>query len=147
MYWTKYLVDAPEASAMDWQAIGGTWGSATSKLLAWIPTERLESSILSRAVSDIAATGQTNSVLMSRYVHKYFHDVATHFRNLKSHLSPDAKLNYIIGNSSFFGVLVDSPQIYMQLLHSYGYKDVASKALRKRNSSKALFEYCVTASL
>ena len=35
MYWLGYLRDAKEAGALDWQAIGGTWGSATSNVAKW----------------------------------------------------------------------------------------------------------------
>jgi len=35
MYWLGYLRDGKEAGALDWKAIGGTWGSATSNVAKW----------------------------------------------------------------------------------------------------------------
>ncbi|MFD2579091.1 hypothetical protein ACFSTD_11780 [Novosphingobium colocasiae] len=38
MYWMKFLEEAREAGEMDWKAIGGTWGVATSRLNTWEST-------------------------------------------------------------------------------------------------------------
>lgn len=35
MYWLGYLQDGRQAGELDWQAIGVTWGIATSKLQSW----------------------------------------------------------------------------------------------------------------
>lgn len=35
MYWLGYLVNGRDAGDLDWQAIGGTWGIATSRLAEW----------------------------------------------------------------------------------------------------------------
>jgi hypothetical protein len=37
MYWLGYLQDGHSAGELDWQAIGGTWGCATSNLSKWQP--------------------------------------------------------------------------------------------------------------
>src|SRR6185295_2685721 len=37
MYWLGYLRDRSRAGVLDWSAIGGTWGSATSNLSSWRP--------------------------------------------------------------------------------------------------------------
>jgi len=37
MYWLGYLDSGNQAGELDWQAIGGTWGCATSKLMSWTP--------------------------------------------------------------------------------------------------------------
>ena len=37
MYWLGYLQNGREAGELDWQAIGGTWGVATSRLGKWQP--------------------------------------------------------------------------------------------------------------
>ena len=39
MYWLGYLKDGRQAGELDWQAIGGTWGCATSKLTGWQPPQ------------------------------------------------------------------------------------------------------------
>ena len=37
MYWLGYLSDGRAAGELDWKAIGGTWGCATSMLNTWTP--------------------------------------------------------------------------------------------------------------
>jgi len=37
MYWLGYLVNGRDAAELDWLAIGGTWGVATSRLAEWSP--------------------------------------------------------------------------------------------------------------
>src|SRR5205807_7957491 len=37
LYWLGYLTDQREAGELDWQAIGGTWGCATSNVSKWQP--------------------------------------------------------------------------------------------------------------
>jgi hypothetical protein len=37
MYWLGFLTDGAEAGELDWRAIGGTWGIATSRLKLWQP--------------------------------------------------------------------------------------------------------------
>lgn len=88
-----------------------------------------------------------NADLMARYVHKYFYDMHQHFSSLKNLLNEGAKIDYIVGNSSFYGVKVDSEKIFEDSLLSLGFKNVSSRIVRKRNSNKELFEFCVTAYL
>lgn len=38
MYWLGFLESGEQAGNLDWKAIGGTWGSATSKLKDWEAT-------------------------------------------------------------------------------------------------------------
>ena len=68
-----------------------------------------------------------------------------HFKNLKKNLNEGCKLFYIIGNSSFYGIMVDTENIIIQILNDLGYKNVNSRIIRKRNSKKDLFEYLITA--
>jgi len=37
MYWVKFLKNGSDAGQLDWEAIGGTWGTATSNLKKWQP--------------------------------------------------------------------------------------------------------------
>lgn len=145
MYWAGFLEDAKEAGDLDWTAIGGTWGSATSKLKTWKNEVTGLPSELHEIVSKIAASGDKNSDLMAQYVFKYFSDMHTHFSELRNILRPGAKLDYIIGNSSFYGNLVEAEVLMEASLASLGFTDVGSRIVRKRNSNKNLYEYCVSA--
>ncbi len=145
MYWTKFLDTAREAGEMDWRAIGGTWGVATSRLHGWVPDDPALPASLGRVVSRILNTKQKNSSLMANYVRKYFHDVHSHLRCLQKSLKKGAVLSYIVGNSSFYGVQVRTDELLMESLRMLGFANASSTVIRKRNSKKELFEYCVRA--
>jgi hypothetical protein len=145
MYWTKFLDKASEAGELDWKAIGGTWGIATSRLKDWSPTDIELPDILLTSCEKILNSGDKNSELMARYVHKYFYDMHLHFSSLRHLLENGAKLDYIVGNSTFYGIHVDSEKIYEKSLELLGFSNISSVIVRKRNSKKELYEYCVSA--
>ncbi len=145
MYWLKFLDEAKEAGELDWEAIGGTWGIATSRLKLWTPEHNNLPNELYTVCNSIEASGGKNALLMSRYVHKYFHDMYQHFDTLRDTLAPDAKLQYIIGNSTFYNVHVDTELLVSLILEQLGYHNISYRIVRKRNSKKALFEFCVSA--
>ncbi|MBR4736126.1 MAG: hypothetical protein IK051_00510, partial [Rhodocyclaceae bacterium] len=60
-------------------------------------------------------------------------------------LEAGAELHYIVGNSSFFGNMVDTPALLIASMQMLGYKNTATTIIRKRNCNKALFEYDISA--
>ncbi len=145
MYWAKFLNNANEAGVLDWKTIGGTWGTATSNLKTWNPINNDLPSILYETCEKIKNSEDKNSALMSLYVHKYFDDMYEHLKNLKSILKPNAKLNYIVGNSSFYGNFVHTDLILSKILSSLGYKDLSVDVIRRRNTKKGLLEFNIRA--
>lgn len=145
MYWTKFLNSARDAGELDWKAIGGTWGVATSKLKHWEENGITLPQSLRLVVLQILETGEESALLMANYVWKYFHDMYLHLRNLRNSLQTGAVLTYIVGNSSFYGVQVHTEKILEDSLNSLGFTNIGSRVVRKRNSKKELFEYCVYA--
>ena len=146
MYWTGHLVSGRDAGELDWSAIGGTWGIATSRLVQWDRgPDRYAHPLLDAAVDRIAHADNKNGRLLANYVTKYFDDMATHFRGLTPVLAPRAEVHYIVGNSIFYGVLLPVEQIYVAMLINVGFSDVECRPLRKRNSKKELIEFDVTA--
>jgi DNA modification methylase len=145
MYWTKFLNTAREAGELDWKAIGGTWGVATSRLQNWESNGVELPESLKRIVSQILETEEKNALLMANYVWKYFHDMHLHLQNLRHNLKKGAVLSYIVGNSSFYGVPVHTEKLLEDSLKFLGFTNIGSKVIRKRNSKKELFEYCVYA--
>jgi len=145
MYWLKFITTSCDSGDIDWESIGGTWGSATSKLLTWKPTTDVQSNLLKKTVKTIAKTAEKNSHLMSIYVHKYFCDMYEHTNRLYSVLNKGAQLYYIVGNSSFFNVPVDSAVLFQEIFETNGFSGVESRIIRKRNCKKALYEYCISA--
>lgn len=145
MYWTRFLHEAKEAGELDWQAIGGTWGIASSRLNDWFVTEGGIPDSACRAYEAIKKAESKNNELLATYVLKYFHDMHMHFAGLRELLSDGASIHYIVGNSTFFGNMVDSAKIFEESLKKLGYAGVYSDVIRKRSSKKELFEYCVNA--
>lgn len=145
MYWTKFLNEAKEAGELDWLAVGGTWGIATSRLLSWqIQENNLPQEVLS-IVEKIKQSDGKNAQLLSVYVLKYFHDMHLHLSSLRYILQDNAKLHYIVGNSTFFGNTVDTATLLSASMRILGYSDIRSEIIRKRNCNKALYEYCISA--
>ncbi len=145
MYWLGFLDEAREAGELDWQAIGGTWGIATSRLTKWKPaTDVPLGDVLSETVSEIEEFREKNGPLLARYVHKYFHDMWLHFRSAHRVLKPGGKAIYVVGNSIFFGVHVPTEKWYADLMRQSGFEGIKIEKIRKRNSKKGLFEYKVT---
>ena len=146
MYWLKFIVNTSDSSEIDWKCIGGTWGSATSKLLSWKPDVFLDFELLYETVNSIDKTNEKNSKLLSIYVYKYFYDMSLHIKNLYRTLNTSADIYYIIGNSTFFNVNVDSNILYKKMFEMAGFSNISSQIIRKRNCNKKLYEYCIMAS-
>ena len=146
MYWLGYLNAARQAGDLDWQAIGGTWGSATSRLAEWKPDARVVGpESIEEILAEIRARGEKSGDLLSNYVRKYFEDMSAHIQSARKVLKAGARVHYIVGNSTFYGVLVPTERFYADLLVKAGFTDVGIKVIRKRNSKTALLEFDVSA--
>jgi methylase of polypeptide subunit release factors len=146
MYWLGFLANGRDAGELDWTAIGGTWGVATSRLMDWKrPTDRFNSACLDRVLDRIAHTDNKNGVVLANYVAKYFDDMWSHFQRLTAVLEIDAEVHYIVGNSTFYGMLVPTELLYAEMMEALGFDAVECKPIRKRNSKKDLVEFDVAA--
>ena len=141
MYWLGYLVDARDAGELDWQAIGGTWGIATSRLKDWKSRNEFESTHLRKVVRSIAKSSQP----LANYVHKYIDDMYLHFAKIRKHLTDGAELYYVVGNSKFYDTVVSVEDLYAHMMEDVGLTDISITPIRKRNSKKELYEYVVFA--
>jgi hypothetical protein len=143
MYWLGYLENGRAAGELDWQAIGGTWGCATSNLGTWEPKDTREIPYpgFRRLVDSISSDHE----LLGRYVHKYFVDMREHVRSLRRVMAHGGRCYYIVGNSKFYGTLIPVERIYTALFEDAGFRNLHVAVLRKRNSKKELFEYVVSA--
>lgn len=146
MYWLGFLINGRDAGELDWTAIGGTWGIATSRLTDWKrPTDCFRSTYLSKALDQIAHANNKNGAVLANYVAKYFDDMWAHFRQLTPVLDRGAELHYIVGNSTFYGTLVSTELLYAEMLAELGFNGIECRAIRKRNSKKELVEFDVAA--
>ncbi|MEK6644325.1 MAG: SAM-dependent methyltransferase [Planctomycetota bacterium] len=143
MYWLGYLSDGRAAGELDWKAIGGTWGCATSMLNTWksnghgdIPFPHFD-----HIIHEI---GQGHR-LLGRYVHKYFEDIKCHMVGLCEVLAPGAHCHYIVGNSKFYDTMLPVEGIYAAMFEDVGFVDVSVETIRKRTSKKELYEFVVHA--
>jgi hypothetical protein len=143
MYWLGYLTSGREAGEMDWQAIGGTWGCATSYLGAWQPSpdRRIPHPRFEKIVEAISERHS----LLGPYVHKYFQDVALHIESLETVLERGARCHYIVGNSRFYDTMLPVEEIYAALFEDSNFTDVSIERIRKRSSKKELYEFAVHA--
>jgi hypothetical protein len=142
MYWLGYLTERRDAGELDWQAIGGTWGSATSRLGKWRPTSE---AIPFDGFEPIVRRISEQEPLLGSYVHRYFEDMRAHVRSLRPVLAPGAEVHYVVGNSKFYDVLLPAERIFAALFTEAGFRGAQVTALRKRTSKRELFEYLVTA--
>jgi hypothetical protein len=148
MYWLGFLTEAKQAGDLDWQAIGGTWGIATSRLSAWMPQgPTIEHAGFYAMIEDIASTDKKHGQLLANYVHRYFVDTMTHLLSLKHVLAPHARVVYIVGNSKFYDALVPVERIYASIMRQCGFSNPTIEVMRKRNSKKELREFAVIASV
>ena len=145
MYWLDYICTPEDASQLDWETIGGTWGSATSRLSTWKKqTDFLPESLLETA-DRISRADHKSAGLMANYVLKYFDDMALHMQSAFRTIREGGTVHYIVGNSSFYGNIVPSDNIYQYMLAKAGFHHEKSVVVRKRNCNKALYEYWISA--
>lgn len=146
MYWLGYLKEAREAGEMDWEAIGGTWGIATSRLNDWrLESETYFPEYLVTILRRISESDGKSGELLANYVGKYFEDMWKHFLSVKKVMRSGGRLHYIVGNSKFYECIVPTEKIYQDMLTEAGFNSPRVKVIRKRNSKKELYEFIVTA--
>lgn len=146
MYWLGYLSNGRDAGEMDWAAIGGTWGIATSRLAEWQRSpEGFYPSYLDAILSRIRKADKKSGLLLSNYVAKYFEDMWCHIRDVVKVMAAGARVHYIVGNSVFYDALIPVERIFADMLSEAGFGDPRITRIRKRNSKKELYEFDVSA--
>jgi len=143
MYWLQFLLTAREAGELDWAAIGGTWGVATSRLTDWSASNSFTPKGMSATLGKISAAHPKNGPLLANYVHKYFEDMFEHLKSMLTLLRQGATAHYIIGNSIFYGHMVPAQKYLAEQMAAVGLTQVKIIPIRKRNSKKGLVEFQV----
>ncbi|MFN3075814.1 MAG: hypothetical protein ABT940_02830 [Alphaproteobacteria bacterium] len=145
MYWLGYLTSGRDAGELDWQAIGGTWGIATSRLIGWQPDdEAFAPKWLAPTLDAIAHADNANGRLLANYIAKYAEDMWCHFVGLAHIMAPAGRVHYVVGNSTFYGTLLPTERLYADMLAELGFTQIDTRAIRKRNSKKELIEFDVS---
>ena len=144
MYWMGYIKEAREAGELDWKAIGGTWGIATSRLNEWKKENHIYfPPVLEEVIEKIASSKKKNDQLLANYVAKYFADTWMHLQSLTRVLNRGAEVHYIVGNVTFYGHVVEVERIYAEMMLKCGFSSAKFVTIRKRNSNKQLYEFDV----
>jgi hypothetical protein len=135
------LMASPAAvGEMETDAIGGTWGKATSVLSAGVePANDLIKESLGKYTKDINGSGP----LMAHYVTKYFNNLYTHAGEVAKVCAKKAKLAYVIGNSKFYDHPLPSDEILAEIFADFGFKLSSIEKMRKRQSKNGLYEAVV----
>lgn len=146
MYWLGYLNKGRDAGDMDWSAIGGTWGIATSRLAKWQRSSAgFYPAYFDAILSRIRETDRKTGVLLSNYVAKYFEDMWCHIKDIANVMTMDGTVHYIIGNSRFYDTVVPVERLFADMLTEAGFRETRITRIRKRNSKKELYEFEVSA--
>ena len=146
MYWLGYLSSGRDAGDMDWSAIGGTWGIATSRLAEWQRSSMgFYPAYLDTLLSRVRGAEKKSGVLLANYIAKYFEDMWQHIRDIESLITMDGIVHYIVGNSRFYDTVLPVERLFADMLTEAGFREVRITRIRKRNSKKELYEFDVSA--
>jgi hypothetical protein len=145
LYMLDMISAAKEASNIDRQTIGGTWGTATSELGKGIfaPYNDVVCEALDGLHHRIAKEDQ----LMSNYIVHYFNRLAKHLIAIDPKLKPNVKLAYVVGNSWIKGEYVSTDIILAKIIEGVlpGCRVNQLHRFRRRNSGKELYETIIYA--
>jgi DNA modification methylase len=145
MFWLGYLTNGRDAGELDWQAIGGTWGIATSRLNGWSRNpEGFYPAYFENLLDKVAHKDNKNGQIMANYIARYFEDMWLHIQSIEDKITSGGCVHYIVGNSAFYNIIIPVEQLFKEMLENVGFSNVKIHTLRKRNSKKALFEFDVT---
>ena len=139
LHFMEVLDNIRQATEIDLQAIGGTWGRATSVLqkeLIVVPTQI-------KSYLDYYEELQNKNVLMCNYATKYFIDMWNHIKSLKEVKATRFQGAYIVGNSRLSGVEIFTESILGKLFNHEGFEVERIVSFRKRGGRKRLYETAV----
>jgi len=136
LYFMELLNNTREATEIDLQAIGGTWGRATSIL----QKDLIEVPDAIRAYLYYYEELRSKSLLMCNYATKYFIDLWKHIIALKEVIKPEFRGVYIVGNSRLSGVDIFTESILGHIFEQEGFRIEQIVCFRKRGGKKNLYE-------
>ena len=142
MFFLALVRDGRAVGELETEAIGGTWGRATSVL-----NRRFDyrSTVVEESLRGIPERIGQHGRLMQNYVIKYFNDIEQHIESLKPFLRRGAPLAYVIGNSKFYRIVLPSDEILADIFEANGFQVLSIERMRRRNSKCGLYESIVFA--
>lgn len=146
LYMLGFITSARQASELDKQTIGGTWGSATSELASGeiSPANPAVDSVVSHVVKEIRAKDN----LMANYVMHYFNRLSQQVQELERIIMKNNRIAYVVGNSWIKGVYVETDVLLGEIVErmGLGYHVLEINRFRRRHSGVRLYESIVYAS-
>ncbi len=140
LFFFNFIENARAVGELETDAIGGTWGKATSILSRGIsPKNELIESLLAGHLNGCHAKGR----LMASYVVKYFNDLYDHAEQISQVCKPQARLAYVIGNSKFFDNPLPSDEMLAAIFDHFGFRLECIDRMRRRQSKTGLYEAVV----
>jgi hypothetical protein len=140
LFFFDFISDAQAVGQLETDAIGGTWGKATSVLAEGVvPANSTIESLLSPYTKNINRDGH----LMASYVTKYFNDIFQHAEGIAKVCAHGCRLAYVMGNSKFYGHALPSDEILAEIFRHFGFGLERIDRMRRRQSKTGLYEAVV----
>jgi tRNA G10 N-methylase Trm11 len=140
LFFFDFIKSARAVGQLETDAIGGTWGKATSVLAHGVtPKNKLVKELLDPYLHGIHSNGN----LMANYVVKYFNNMYDHASQVAEVCTPRARLAYVIGNSKFYDHPLPSDEILASIFDHFGFRLEGIERMRKRQSKSGLYEAVV----
>jgi hypothetical protein len=140
LFFFDFIGDARSVGELETDAIGGTWGRATSVLAKGVvPKNNAVAALLAPYLNDIHSDGK----LMASYVVKYFNDIYDHAAEVDKVSAKSARLAYVIGNSKYYGRPLPADEILAAIFQHFGFELERIDRMRKRQSKSGLYEAVV----
>ncbi len=140
LFFFEFIKNAAAVGQLETDAIGGTWGKATSVLSHGVkPNNALIESLLETYILGMPTGGE----LMASYVVKYFNDMYEHAGQVAQVCKKKARLAYVIGNSKFFDQPLPSDEILASIFGEFGFELESIEKMRRRQSKTGLYEAVV----
>jgi len=140
LFFFDFIMDARAVGELETQAIGGTWGKATSVLSKGVaPANPIIESLLAPYTKNIRDDGH----LMAHYVTKYFNDIYKHAGEIAQVCRGRCRLAYVIGNSKFYGHPLPSDETLAAIFGHFGFRLDRIDRMRRRQSKTGLYEAVV----
>lgn len=139
LFFLDLVASAAAVGELEYEAMGGTWGRATSALFQ--PHEP-ESPEVARIMAPLLDQLRAAHPLMANYGIRYFNDFWRHIRALDHAMASRARLAYVVGNSKLGGVEVPVAEWLLGLFEAAGWRRIGQGIhhMRKRNSRAGLVE-------
>lgn len=142
LFFLDLVADARAVGVLDHEAMGGTWGRATSALTRpHAPATPAVATVMAPLLDPLRAAHP----LMANYAIRYFNDFWTHIRALDRAMAHHARLAYVVGNSKLGGVNVPVAEWITRLFEADGWRRYGQgiHEMRRRNSRPGLTESVV----